>query len=60
MVTDWPGSYHLYRDAATCSVWDRVGLAALPAGPEGIRAGYAGCHSFAIPASAAVRTCLAP
>jgi multiple sugar transport system substrate-binding protein len=47
-VTDWPGSYHLYRDPATCRVADRVGLALLPAGPAGIRAAYAGCHSFAV------------
>lgn len=52
MVTDWPGSYHLYRDPATCVVADRVGLALLPAGPTGRRAAYAGCHSFAIPRSA--------
>ena len=45
---DWPGSYHLYRDPATCRVADRVGLALLPAGPAGIRAAYAGCHSFAV------------
>lgn len=48
MVSDWPGSYHLYRDAATCRVVDSVGLALLPAGPAGVRAAYAGCHSFAI------------
>lgn len=48
MVSDWPGSYHLYRDPATCHVPDRVGLALLPAGPAGIRAAYAGCHSFAV------------
>ncbi len=48
MVSDWPGSYHLYRDPATCRVADRVGLALLPAGPAGIRAAYAGCHSFAV------------
>ena len=48
MVSDWPGSYHLYRDPATCRVADRVGLALLPAGPAGIRAAYAGCHSFAM------------
>ena len=36
MVSDWPGSYHLYRDPATCRVADRVGLALLPAGPAGI------------------------
>lgn len=48
MVADWPGSYHLYRDPATCRVADRVGLGLLPAGPAGIRAAYAGCHSFAI------------
>ena len=52
MVADWPGSYHLYRDPATCVVADRVGLALLPAGPTGRRAAYAGCHSFAIPRSA--------
>jgi multiple sugar transport system substrate-binding protein len=51
MVCDWPGSYHLYKDPSTCRVWDRVGLSALPAGPSSIRAAYAGCHSFAIPAT---------
>jgi multiple sugar transport system substrate-binding protein len=50
MVCDWPGSYHLYVNPQTCVVWDRVGLAALPSGPAGLRAGYAGCHSFAIAA----------
>jgi multiple sugar transport system substrate-binding protein len=49
MVSDWPGSYHLYRDPATCRVADRLGLALLPEGPGGMRAAYAGCHSFAIP-----------
>jgi multiple sugar transport system substrate-binding protein len=49
MVCDWPGGYHLYRDAATCRVADRVGLALLPSGPSGVRAAYGGCHSFAIP-----------
>lgn len=48
MVSDWPGSYHLYRDPATCRVADRLGLALLPAGPSGRRAAYAGCHSFAM------------
>jgi multiple sugar transport system substrate-binding protein len=52
MVCDWPGSYHLYKDPSTCAVWDRVGLAPLPAGPAGIRAAYAGCHSFAVAANA--------
>ena len=52
MVTDWPGSYHLYRDPLTCAVFDRVKLALLPTGPAGIRAAYAGCHSFAITAAA--------
>lgn len=52
MVCDWPGSYHLYKDRATCDVRDHVGLAPLPAGPAGLRAAYAGCHSFAIPATA--------
>jgi multiple sugar transport system substrate-binding protein len=51
MVCDWPGSYHLYRAPETSRVWDRVGLAPLPAGPAGARAAYAGCHSFAIPAT---------
>jgi multiple sugar transport system substrate-binding protein len=49
MVSDWPGSYHLYRDPSTCRVADQVGLALLPEGPGGLRAAYAGCHSFAIP-----------
>ena len=49
MVSDWPGSYHLYRDPETCTVADLVGLALLPEGPVGLRAAYAGCHSFAIP-----------
>jgi len=53
MVCDWPGSYHLYRDPATCVAADRVGLAQLPAGPAGPRSAYAGCHSFAVPRSAA-------
>jgi len=52
MVADWPGSYHLYRDPATCRVVPEVGLALLPRGPAGVRAAYAGCHSFAIPRSA--------
>jgi multiple sugar transport system substrate-binding protein len=52
MVSDWPGSHHLYRDPATCRVADKVGLALLPAGPAGRRGAYAGCHSFAIPRSA--------
>ena len=52
MVCDWPGSYHLYRSPATCAFWDRVALAPLPSGPAGVRAAYAGCHSFAIAASA--------
>ena len=52
MVSDWPGSYHLYRDPATCRVADRLGLALLPEGPGGLRAAYAGVHSFAIPRAA--------
>jgi multiple sugar transport system substrate-binding protein len=51
MMCDWPGSYHLYRDPATCRVADRIGLARLPAGPSGVSAAYGGCHSFAIPRS---------
>jgi multiple sugar transport system substrate-binding protein len=53
MVCDWPGSYHLYTQPATCAVWDRVDLAPLPCGPAGRRAAYAGCHSFAVAANAA-------
>jgi multiple sugar transport system substrate-binding protein len=53
MVCDWPGSYHLYRSPATCSVADRVALTRLPAGPAGGRSAYAGVHSFAIPRGAA-------
>jgi multiple sugar transport system substrate-binding protein len=48
MVCDWPGSYHLYTNPETCRVADRVGLALLPEGPAGVRAAYAGCHSFAV------------
>jgi multiple sugar transport system substrate-binding protein len=55
MVCDWPGSYHLYKDPETCAVANHVGLAPLPAGPAGIRAAYAGCHSFAIPRAAGNR-----
>lgn len=65
MVSDWPGSYHLYRNVETCRVADRLELALLPAGPAGKRAAYAGCHSFAIPraarnshGAAALLTCL--
>jgi multiple sugar transport system substrate-binding protein len=52
LVCDWPGSYHLYTNPETCRVADRVGLALLPEGPAGVRAAYAGCHSFAIPRGA--------
>jgi multiple sugar transport system substrate-binding protein len=52
MVSDWPGSYHLYRDPSTCRGADRLGLALLPQGPAGVRAAYSGCHSFAIPRTA--------
>jgi multiple sugar transport system substrate-binding protein len=52
MVCDWPGSYHLYREAETSLVADRLGLALLPAGPAGVRAAYGGCHSFAVPRAA--------
>ena len=52
MVCDWPGSYHLYRDPASCVVWDRMALAPLPSGPAGTRAAYGGCHSFAIATTA--------
>lgn len=49
LVCDWPGSYHLYTNPATCAVAEHVGLAVLPRGPVGARAAYAGCHSFALP-----------
>ena len=52
MVCDWPGSYHLYKNPATCAVWDRMTLAPLPAGPAGLNAAYGGCHSFALSAAA--------
>jgi multiple sugar transport system substrate-binding protein len=52
MVCDWPGSHHLYVSPATCAVADQVAVALLPTGPAGIRAAYAGCHSFGIPRSA--------
>jgi multiple sugar transport system substrate-binding protein len=55
MVCDWPGSYHLYRDPASCTDADDVSLARLPAGPTGARSAYAGCHSFAIPHGAGNR-----
>jgi multiple sugar transport system substrate-binding protein len=56
LVCDWPGSYHLYTNPATCRIADRVGLALLPAGPAGISAAYAGCHSFAVPRAARNRS----
>jgi multiple sugar transport system substrate-binding protein len=49
MVCDWPGSYHLYTNPDTCRHSSQVGLALLPRGPAGVRAAYAGCHSFALP-----------
>jgi multiple sugar transport system substrate-binding protein len=49
LVSDWPGSYHLYTNPATCTVSGNVSLALLPRGPAGARAAYAGCHSFAVP-----------
>lgn len=52
-VSDWPGSYHLYRSPATCAVPEQIELALLPTGPAGTRAAYSGCHSFAIPRRAA-------
>jgi multiple sugar transport system substrate-binding protein len=51
MVTDWPGSHHLYVNEATSRVAAETGVALLPAGFSGRRAAYAGCHSFAIPSS---------
>lgn len=56
MVCDWPGSYHLYRDAATCVDAADVMLSRLPAGPAGGRSAYAGCHTFAIPHGARNRS----
>lgn len=52
MVGDWPGSDYLYADPRHSTVADRTGLALLPGGFGGRRAAYAGCHSFAIPATA--------
>jgi multiple sugar transport system substrate-binding protein len=52
MMSDWPGSYHLYRERETSAVFDRFALAMLPAGPRGVRAAYSGSHSFAITTSA--------
>lgn len=49
LVSDWPGSYHLYVNPATCVAAEHVGLALLPRGPVGSRAAYAGVHSFALP-----------
>ena len=54
MVSDWPGSYHLYRYPATCRSQTR-GAGAAARGPGGLRAAYAGCHSFAIPRRRAIR-----
>jgi multiple sugar transport system substrate-binding protein len=48
-VCDWPGSYHLYAHPETCRHSSHIGLALLPRGPAGVRAAYAGCHSFALP-----------
>jgi multiple sugar transport system substrate-binding protein len=56
MVTDWPGSHHLYRNPATSRVAAVTSLALLPEGPAGKRAAYAGCHSFAIPRTARLPT----
>ena len=53
LISDWPGSYHLYRDPSTCTVASEVELALLPSGPAGTRAAYSGCHSFALPRTAA-------
>jgi multiple sugar transport system substrate-binding protein len=49
LVSDWPGSYHLYANPATCVHAAAVRLALLPRGPSGRRAAYAGVHSFALP-----------
>jgi multiple sugar transport system substrate-binding protein len=49
LVSDWPGSYHLYANPATCAPAAEVRLALLPRGPAGRRAAYAGVHSFALP-----------
>jgi len=53
LISDWPGSYHLYREPSTCAVASEVELALLPSGPAGTRAAYSGCHSFALPRTAA-------
>lgn len=48
MTTDWPASFHVYRDPDRSAVADRLGLSLYPIGPRGRRV-YAGCHTFAIP-----------
>jgi multiple sugar transport system substrate-binding protein len=52
MVADWPGSDYLYRHEDTCRAAASVGVHPVPAGFSGRRAGYGGCHSFAIPKGA--------
>lgn len=51
MVTDWPGSFHRYRDPAKSRVVDRFALALYQVGPSGQRWVYAGGHNFVIPNS---------
>lgn len=46
MTTDWPGSYHAYRESK--AVGDRFDVAIYPTGPSGKRRVYSGAHSFAL------------
>lgn len=51
MTTDWPGSYHLFRNPKTSRVVGKFGVALYPAGPAGKRAVYSGGFTWAIPTS---------
>ncbi len=51
-MADWPAYYGFLTNPATSRVADRFGVARYPVGPAGVRAVYAGGHSFAMPVSA--------
>lgn len=46
MTTDWPGSYHAYRQHPTIGA--QFDVAIYPRGPSGRRRVYSGAHSFAL------------
>lgn len=46
ITTDWPGSYHAYRDSKV--VGDLFDVAIYPVGPSSKRRVYSGAHSFAL------------